>query len=158
MRKRSSYRPKARYANPVDAVIERLTPVRAHTGYLVDLKIKNHGALASLMQGKATREDISTLMAMSNMCEALVRQGVGAQFTDVMQAGFAAVRDAAQRFAAAGRVTLYAREIAALNEFIELHDAQMEVITVQDLDRALKCVIRDAAAGRIERIHTEVPA
>jgi hypothetical protein len=152
-RKRSKYRPKAQFANPLAAVLERLTPVRQHESYLVDLKIKNHGAVASVMRGTGTREDINLLMAMSNMVEALLRLGFGTEYEAIQQAGFDAVRDIAERFQATGRATLYASEIEKLNDYLDLHDAQMEVITVQDVDRALVQIKKDAAAGRTHRLH-----
>lgn len=151
MKKRSKYRPKSQYANPVVAVLERLAPIRAHTGYLVDLKIKNHAALSALVRGQAVKEDITTLISASNLVEALWRLGFGSEYRDVVFAGHAAILEVARRFRSNDeRVTLYAHEINALNEHIELHDAQMEVITVKDMGRALAIVNKDLALGRFE--------
>ena len=73
VRKRSKYRPKGIIMNPIAYVMESMTPVAKHDNFLIDLKIKNHSAMATLTQGKATRQDIDVLIPMGNICEALFR-------------------------------------------------------------------------------------
>ena len=48
MRKRSKYRPKPVLLNPMGFVLESISPVASHTSFMLDLKIKNHGALETL--------------------------------------------------------------------------------------------------------------
>lgn len=152
MRKRSKYRPKPVLQNPLAYVLESITPVRQYNSYLLDLKIKNHGAMTSLMKGVATKDDMNILLAMNNIVEALWRMGFGKQYTEVMRAGYQALLDSSRRFAKDNRVTLYAHEIAALNDHMELHDEQMEVITIKDIERALVLIRKEVAAGKAERI------
>jgi hypothetical protein len=45
-----------------------------------------------------------------------------------------------KRGAESGRFVLKAAEMTALNEFMELHDAQMEVVTLKDMDEAIAFV------------------
>jgi hypothetical protein len=45
-----------------------------------------------------------------------------------------------KRGAESGRFVLKAAEMTALNEFMELHDAQMEVVTLKDMDEAIALV------------------
>ena len=45
-----------------------------------------------------------------------------------------------KRGAETGRFILRAEEMTALNTLMELHDAQMDVITVKDMERAFKIV------------------
>ena len=47
---------------------------------------------------------------------------------------------------------LRAEEMGALNDLLELHDAQMDIATVGDIDRALKLIECERRAGRVERI------
>ncbi len=158
MRKRSRYRPKPQYANPVEAVLEKLMPVRAHTTYLLDLKIRNHGSMAALMRGQATSADMGNLIAMNNIVEALFRLGFGREYEHVMVNGYKTLKEVGRRFLLDKRVTLYAHEINALNLHMELHDAQMEVITVQDMDKAIALVNKEVASGKTERIIDKAPA
>ncbi len=77
MRKRSSYRPKGMVYDTMGYVIESLTPVAAHGSVLIDLKLKNHAALATTTQGKADRKTIDVLIAALNMTEVLYQMGFG---------------------------------------------------------------------------------
>jgi hypothetical protein len=140
MRKRSKYRPKHVLLNPMGFVVENLSPVRSHTSFLVDLKIRNHAALDSLTKGVATRTDIDTLIAMGNITEAFARMGFGSAYEEVVKEGLMALRAVGKRGAESGRFILKATEMTALNEFMELHDAQMEVVTLKDMDAAIALV------------------
>ena len=140
MRKRSKYRPKHVLINPVGYVMEGLSPVRSHVSFMVDLKIKNHAALDSLTKGVATRTDIDTLIAMGNITEAFARMGFGKDYSDVVKQGLLAIRAVGARGIGSGRFILKAAEMTAINEFMELHDAQMEVVTLRDMDEAIALV------------------
>lgn len=152
MRKRSKYRPRAVLANPVAYVVESFTPVTQHDGYLVDLKIKNHGAMAALTQGRATRAEIDMLIAMSNMIEALWTLGFGKEYEAVMCAGQAALIAVGRRGLTTGKFILRSSEMSALNEMMDLHDAQMEVITVGDIERGIALIRKRERAGQVHRI------
>ena len=137
MRKRSKYRPKPIALNPMAFVLENMRPVAHHESYLIDLKIKNSDAMVALLRGAATRQDINTLMAMSNITEALYRLGFGSEFKDVATQGSNAIAQIVHRAVETKRFTPTGPEIQALNLLMELHDAQMDVITVRDMERAI---------------------
>jgi hypothetical protein len=137
MRKRSKYRPKGIIANPVAYVLESLAPVAKHESYLLDLKIKNSAAMRSLLRGEATRTDMDTLIAMSNITEALYQLGFGTEYGEVCIGGREAIIAIAHRAVQHGRFVPTGPEINKLNLLMELHDAQMDVITIKDMERAL---------------------
>ena len=140
MRKRSKYRPRAVLVNPLGYVLESIKPVSQHEQYLVELKIKNHLAMSTLTKGLATRGDIDTLIASVNIVEALYRLGFGREYADVVKDGLNALRSVGKRGAESGRFILKADEMNALNLVMELHDAQMEIITIKDMDKAIALV------------------
>ena len=140
MRKRSKYRPKGVIMNTMAFVVESLTPVTKHDTYLVDLKIRNHMALTNLTQGKATRADMDDLIAMGNVTEALSRLGFGKEHGDITMDGLEALHSVGKRGAESGRFILRSEEMRALNTLMDLHDAQMDVITIKDMERGLKLV------------------
>lgn len=152
MRKRSKYKPKRVLLNPVGFVMEGLSPVTKHDSFVLDLKIKNHGAMAALMQGCAGRTDIDMLIQMVNIVEALYRLGFGAEYTDVVTAGLSALRAVGRRGAETNKFILRADEIKALNEVMELHDAQMDVIMLKDMERAVELVRKEYAKGAMTPI------
>ena len=143
MRKRSKYRPRQVLLNPLGYVLEGMTPVAKHDQYLVELKIKNHMAMATLTKGLATREDINVLIATFNIVEALYRLGFGSEYADVVHNGLNALRDVGRRGADTDRFILKAEEMNALNLAMELHDAQMELITIKDMDNAVNIVRKE---------------
>ena len=152
MRKRSKYRPKPILQNPVGYVIESLTPVAKHDSYLIDLKIKNHLAMTHLTKGEATRADIDKLIAVVNVVEALYRLGFGREYKDVVMAGLDALHEVGKRGATTGRFILRSQEMLALNSVMELHDAQLDVITIKDMENALKVVEDEYRLGKMRPI------
>jgi hypothetical protein len=117
-----------------------MKPVAHHEQYLVELKIKNHLAMTTLTRGEATRSDIDTLIASVNIVEALYRLGFGKEYADVVREGLDALRDVGRRGVESGRFILKSTEMNALNLVMELHDAQMDLITIKDMDKAVELV------------------
>lgn len=155
MRKRSKYRPKGVRLNTISYVVESMTPVANCGGVLVDMQVKNHSALTELTQGRATKDDISVLIAAVNMTEALCRLGFGQEYNDIIRDGLTALRAVGGRGLTSGRYILKAAEMQAMNEVMQLHDAQLEVITIKDMELALANVqeeIRNKRATPIKEI------
>lgn len=140
MRKRSKYRPKGVRLDTMAYLKESLTPIAQHGGFLMTLKIKNHAALAALTQGRATREDIDALIQALNICEALYRMGIGREYGDVVKEGLEALRAVGSRGAANNRFILRGPELVALNTVMDLHDAQLDLCVVKDIERAVEIV------------------
>lgn len=138
MRKRSKYRPKGVRLDLIGYVTESLKPVAAHESYLIDLKIKNSEAMVALMRGTAVKADIDTLIAMSNIVEALYQLGFGSEYKDVGIDGREALLQIVHRAVETKRFVPTAEQIKALQMLMELHDAQMDVITIKDMERALE--------------------
>jgi hypothetical protein len=62
------------------------------------------------------------------------------EYRSVVDTGLRALRSVGARGVESNKFILKADEMAALNEAMELHDAQLEVITVKDMERAVKIV------------------
>lgn len=147
MRKRSKYRPKGVIMDPMAYVKESLSPVEA--SYLLALRIRNHAAMMALTQGKATRDDIDLMIAMANMTEALYRMGLGRDYAEEVRQGLDALYEVGHRGASNYKFVLRANEMGALNTLMELHDAQMDIATVGDVDRALRMVREEKRLRRM---------
>jgi len=74
--------------------------------------------------------------------------GFGKTYKDVMDQGHEALLAVGRRSNGTGRYILKANEMAALNLLMELHDAQLDIITVKDMERAIKLVEKERSAGR----------
>ena len=144
--------------NPVGYVIESLKPVTFHESYLIDLKIKNSEAMVALLRGNATHDDLDLLVAMSNVTEALYQLGFGEDYKDVAIDGREAILKIVYRAIEHKRFTPTGPEIQALNRLMELHDAQMDVITIKDMERALQFIdtkMRHKQAINLPRVKYE---
>jgi hypothetical protein len=141
--------------NPLGYVLESMTPVSQHESFLVDVKIKAHMALLNLTQGKAVREDIDTLIQAVNVVEALYRMGFGTEYGDAMRNGLDALHSVGVRGAKSNRFILRSEEMKALNTIMELHDAQLEVITLKDMERAYKLVLEEFRQKKMRPIVTK---
>lgn len=140
MRKRSKYRPRPVY-NPVTYVLEGMRPVRNHPAF-TSLLIRNHAAAAALAQGKARKDELDDLIGLNNIVHALIGMGFGAEHADVAEQGKAALLCIARRGLDLGRFVPTGPELTAINALIELHDAQLDVITVRDMEEAIGTVFK----------------
>lgn len=139
MRKRSRYRPKPIIVDTMAHVRQSLSPVTELDG-LLTLRIRNHDALATLAAGKATRGDLDVIIAALNVAEALIMQDVGDQYLQQLRDGQDAIADLAARGLQRPAFLATGPQLTAINWAMELHDAQLEVITVAQLERAVRKV------------------
>lgn len=121
-------------------VVESMKPVASHDSFAVDLRLVNHMAMTTLTQGNATKKDLDVLISALNITESLYRLGFGREYKDVVNAGLRALRSVGKRGLDSNKFILKADEMLALNEAMELHDAQLDVITIKDMERALHIV------------------
>lgn len=158
MRKRSNYRPKGVIGNPLAYVMDGFRRLDDHSGGMLrDVQIKNHLAMTKLTKGEATKQDLTVLIHMANMCEALFRMGLGTQYGATRAQGKQALVDVCARGLASSRFILRASEMQALNELMELHDAQMQVVTVREMEDAIRLVNRELNAKRMIKIKDFAP-
>lgn len=120
--------------------------------YLVDLNIKHHNALALLVKGEATKAHLDTLISGVNMTEALLRLGIGKDYAEEMRKGQDALYAVASRGAVSGRFILKGEEMQAINILFELHDAQMSIATIKDIERAMEIVEKERQAKKMRVI------
>lgn len=139
---RKKYRPKRILVDPVAHVLEGMAPITKHRGFLTDLRITNSAAMASLMQGTAKKMEVDRLIAMSNITEALQGFGFGEEYKDAAMDGQLALHNIVQRAARIGKFVPTGVEVRQLNMLMDLHDAQMDVITVKDMEKAVDFVIQ----------------
>lgn len=140
MRKRSSYRPKPQLPNPVAWIINGFKPI-SQAG-IVNVQIKNHNAIDALRKGIADREDMDTIIEALNIAEALQRLGIGDEYKDELRSAQDALYAVSRRgIDREYRFVLKAQELAAINLGMEIHDAQIEVTTVEQMEKAMNIVI-----------------
>lgn len=141
MRKRSSYRPKPVILDPITYVKTNVTPMVNLKDQLMAFQLKNHLALEALRLGEATKEDIDTIMNAFNITEALARQKIGNDYKIEIRQAQDAIYTCAKRGVQRGyHFVMTGPEIKAINFGMELHDEQLHVSTVKDIDEAVEYI------------------
>ena len=141
MRKRSKYKPRKVFADPVAWVINGFKPM-SESGEEVSLKIKNHLALSDITQGQGDKNKVDVLIAAMNMAEALhiVNPQLGKEYAPEIKAAQDAIYMMAKRGVAKGRFVFTGPEMQAMNTGMEVHDAQLDACTIGELEAAIKYV------------------
>jgi len=150
MRKKSKYKPKGVRADNMAWVmsgIKAFNSVSAGT----DLRIKNHDAMDKLRRGVADKTDMDILIGALNMCEGYMRlrPEFGVDWAKEIRVGQDALLGVAKRgVARGGRFVCKAEELTAINLALEIHDAQLNQSTVNDMEQALAIVEKDQQHGK----------
>ena len=157
MRKKSKYKPRGVRLDAVTWVINGFKPVSATGSAVLDLKIKNHFALEALRTGQAKRYDIDSIISALNVSEALSRLGIGEDYAkeikDSQDALLALSRRGINR---EDRFVAKASELTAINYGMELHDAQLEITTIAELEKALDMVVAEIKSHKATAIEEKV--
>jgi hypothetical protein len=157
MRKRSKYRPRPLIPNPIEWVIQGLKPLAAAEGHLVMTRIKNHDALNTIRTGAGTRRDVDMLIGAANMTSALVKMYArGADYADEVRMFQDAVYTMAQRGAERDRFIFTGPELSAVNAGMEVHDAQLAITNVGEIEAAIHHVRKLQRTGSARRIIKKV--
>ena len=137
----------------VNWVLAGLKPF-ASVDVSTNLRIKNHDAMDTLRRGDATRADIDVLIGTFNMAEAYMRlrPELGADWADEIKAGLDALHAVGRRGVETGRFILKANELTAMNLVMEIHDAQLDNTTVNDMEKAMDIVQQEYRAKRMRPI------
>lgn len=156
---RKQYRPKPRMLNAMGHVLEGMESVRSHDSYLRTLKIRNSEAVLALLRGEATKVDMNVLVALSNMVEVFCAMGFGKEYTDISVEGRTAILKIIFRAVDKHKFVPMGPEIKAIQDLLELHDQQMGIITIKELDNAIalaKKKLRQPDAIRLPEVDAKV--
>ena len=154
MRKRSKYVPKPVYTNPMEYVKQSVATLSSHKA-LVNIQLRNHSALLALTQGKATKGDMDVAIAALNMAEAFCLHGHRSDYKPEVLDGLSALQAVCVRGAKTNHFVLRAAEMQAINLAIGVHNAQLEVVSLKDMEKANKLVI-DTIKAKKARVITDV--
>lgn len=137
MRKKSPYKPRHVVYDTMGWVksgMKRLVDMPSTMG---DVRIANHGAMDALVKGIGDEQDSKCLANGLNMAFALCELGIGkdyrAQAGDALDALLEMTSAATGR---GGRYVFTGSQIERINYALELHDAQLDICTVSDIEAA----------------------
>jgi hypothetical protein len=157
MRKRSKYKPKGVRFDTLSWVVSGLRPFTS-VSLGLDVRIKNHVAIDQLRLGVADKEDMDIIIGAFNMMEGFGRMGIGHEWNTEIRAGQDALLSIARRGVQRDmRFVATGPELKAINLSMEIHDAQLDVCTVRQLEQALDIVKEDVIYKRARAINSEDP-
>lgn len=156
MRKRSRYRPKGVRLDNLAFVLQGMQRV-AQRPEALDLRIKNHAALANLVQGRGDRGDVDVMIAAMNVTEGLlmVNPDLGQDWRTEIRAAQDAILAMARRGVERERFLFTGPELTAINLAMEIHDVQLETATVAELERAMDRVAEEIRNRRARPVVTQ---
>lgn len=142
MRKKSKYRPKGVRLDVVNWVLAGMKKVGSLPTAGVELKLKNHEALDSILKGNGTKDDVDVLIAAMNMSEALtrIRDELGVDWSIEIKAAQDALYSMAKRGVAKGRFAFTGPEMTAVKLVMDIHDAQLDECHVKEMEQALDII------------------
>jgi hypothetical protein len=139
MRKKSSYKPRPVRADNLNWILAGMKKVGTLPVAGVELKLKNHEALDSILMGNGTRDHIDVLISAVNICEALVRirDDLGLDWATEIKAAQDALYTMAKRGYEKGRFAFTGPEMTAIKLVMDIHDVQLDNCTVREMEQAL---------------------
>jgi hypothetical protein len=159
MRKKSKYKPRPILRDCMAFIKTGFAPVRDQAETMT-LRMKNHASLEEITKGRGTKAHIDTVIVAMNMTEALamIRQDLGADWRDEINAAQDALFTMAQRGLAKGRFVFTGPELQAINLAMELHDQQLDACSVDELQKAIELSKHIIRAGKARVIDSGVAA
>jgi hypothetical protein len=116
---------------------KKLTEVRQD----VILRTRNYLALSAVESGTGKPSDVNLLVGVSNMATAISRQ-YGQEYRAEIRRGADAVESIRNRAVRWGKVQATPTELEAIKLLFEIHDAQLNEVTIAELHDALKLMGR----------------
>lgn len=144
---RKKYVPRPKLQDPVNYVLRGYLPLCVATAALRTLHTKVHGSVDNLAHGRGSAADIKALAEAFTISQAFSGQGIGEDLTVELDAAQEALLALAERAKATGNFTLKGPELTALNLGVEVYDAQLEVATLGEFEKAAEAAAKALRKG-----------
>lgn len=147
MRKRSHRKPRE-LINPLTHVLSGLVPVRSNPNYMLRTSIAMHNAYEALRTGKASRDEFDGLRDNLNVTQALAQRiGHGIEYLTEINAAHDAMRSIKAR-----GIKATGPELMAVLRAVEIHDAQLQIATVVEVEKAWAYVCSQVASQTARKV------
>jgi hypothetical protein len=142
MRKKSKYKPRPKLVNPVQWVLEGMTPMRQNSE-AVAIKIRNHQAMVEMTSGNAGQREFSvidTAMLMAGGLAQVNPDKLGGHLMQEIDAAILASLAMHKRSKAKGVFRFTGPEMQAINLGMEIHDQQLDTCSLDELHKAVMLI------------------
>lgn len=135
MKKRNKkYVPKTIVQNPLNYFMGGLKKIDEN--HLVELNIKNHSAMFNICSGKGQKFDFDQLVGMINMALILTELHFDNQYHAMLIQARDSLHSVGMRYRKINVFVFAGGEMQALNDALEVHEAQLKAVRVIDVERA----------------------
>ena len=135
MKKRTKkYKARDVIQNPLNFFLGGLKRIGGE--HLTELNSKNHASILAITQGRATKEHFDQLTGMVNMALVLTEMHFNNEYLAMLYESHDALHALGQRYLKIGKFVFKAEELNSMNSAIEVHEAQLDVLRVIDVERA----------------------
>jgi hypothetical protein len=139
--KKRKYKPRPIRVDALSYVINGFKPLSSVGNEAISLKNKNSIALEVLFSGLGDKSHVDVLVAALNMTEALARLRIGDEYNAEINAGQNALFNMACRGVRhENRFVFTMPERQAISLAMDIHDAQLDICTIGELETALEIV------------------
>jgi hypothetical protein len=111
-------------------------------GQKATIETKNHAAIFKLRSGVGTREDWDLVVGSINMAQVMCELGTGKEYREMIIEGSKALLAVGRRYVKWGKFEFCGDELEKLVNAMEVHDAQLSVARVIDMEHATNEVAR----------------
>ena len=133
-KRRKKYVPKTIVQNPLNYFLGGLKKIDAN--HLVELNIKNHSAMLNICSGKGQKFDFDQIVGAINMALVLAELHFNDQYREMLITARDALHSLGMRFRKINVFVFAGGEMQALNDALEVHEAQLNAVRVIDVERA----------------------
>jgi hypothetical protein len=131
---RKKYRPRPVIADPVQYVVGGFKPPEPDKTLRV--KLLNHGAMKALTDGSATKTEWDYVCTALNVAVVLAEHGIGDEYIEKIKKAMIAHAQCGKRLYQSGKLGYTGEQLTTVNFALEVHDAQMDTVTVAELEKA----------------------
>lgn len=154
MKKKSKYKPKGVRLDVMAWLKSGMLKASEVGGgtIITQTRIKNHISIESLRKGSANKDDIDAIINAFNVTEALAMKGIGQDYRAEINTAQNAVYEMCCRAKARGSFVCTGPELVSINTAMEIHDAQLDICTVAELEAALDYVWDQIRLKKVRKI------
>ena len=156
MKKRNKkYKAKPVVQNPLNYFFGGLKKIDGE--HLTNLNVKNHAAMFKLTTGIGERSDWDMIVGASNMAIVMCEQHFDNQYHEMLITGRDALHAIGKRYLEKDKFIMTGDEMQAINNLLDVHEAQLNALRVIDVERAYDEVLRRINHGvNVKRIVDKV--
>jgi len=113
-----------------------------HAEQTTTIQAKTASAVQAMVQGRGERVHFDLIVGAVNIANVMCEMGIGPEYREEILAAHNAMLEAGKRALKSGKFGFTGDELRRINEFTEIHDAQLRASRALDVNRAAMEVAR----------------